>query len=219
MWLCPTSLLHYPTIPLRPQVPIPVRFLFVLLGPYHGEMDYHEVGRSISTLMSDKHFHEVAYRAHSRSQLLSAINEFLNASIVLPPSEWSNSDLIPVDQIREKAQEMVKRKETIRQKRLQTDPGKCYTLMTLFIVKYFLCSNINQICLAPHSTPPFSTSNTILLLPPPLSSDTPATNWRARTKGHAADPQEASSSRPLKEGWQTLLRCLHGPEAPYAALP
>lgn len=104
------------------EVPIPVRFLFVLLGPYHTDMDYHEVGRSISTLMSDKHFHEVAYRAHSRSQLLSAINEFLNASIVLPPAEWSNTDLIPVDQIRDKAKEMMRRKETIRQKRLESEP-------------------------------------------------------------------------------------------------
>ncbi|KAF2358900.1 Bicarbonate transporter eukaryotic [Trinorchestia longiramus] len=104
------------------EVPLPVRFMFVLLGPYHGEMDYHEVGRSISTLMSDKHFNEVAYRAHSRGQLLSAINEFLNASIVLPPAEWSNTDLIPVDQIREKAQEMMKRKQTMRKKRLASEP-------------------------------------------------------------------------------------------------
>jgi len=104
------------------EVPIPVRFLFVLLGPYHGDMDYHEVGRSISTLMSDNHFHEVAYRAHSRGQLLSAINEFLNASIVLPPSEWSNTDLLPVDEIRNKAADAFKRKETLRNKRLQSDP-------------------------------------------------------------------------------------------------
>ncbi|KAK4327255.1 hypothetical protein Pmani_002273 [Petrolisthes manimaculis] len=68
--------LKQPTIAF---VPIPVRFMFVLLGPFHGEMDYHEVGRSISTLMSDKGFHEVAYRAHTRGQLLSAINEFLNS--------------------------------------------------------------------------------------------------------------------------------------------
>lgn len=36
------------------EVPIPVRFLFVLLGPSSTNMDYHEIGRSISTLMSDK---------------------------------------------------------------------------------------------------------------------------------------------------------------------
>ncbi|XP_069177811.1 LOW QUALITY PROTEIN: band 3 anion transport protein [Procambarus clarkii] len=103
------------------EVPIPVRFMFVLLGPFHGEMDYHEVGRSISTLMSDKGFHEVAYRAHSRGQLLSAINEFLNASIVLPPADWNNKDLVPVDEIRAKAHQMMKKKESLRSKRVQGD--------------------------------------------------------------------------------------------------
>ncbi|XP_042242077.1 band 3 anion transport protein-like isoform X2 [Homarus americanus] len=99
------------------EVPIPVRFMFVLLGPFHGEMDYHEVGRSISTLMSDKGFHEVAYRAHSRGQLLSAINEFLNASIVMPPADWNNKDLVPVEDIRAKAQQIMKKKESLRNKR------------------------------------------------------------------------------------------------------
>lgn len=36
------------------EVPVPVRFLFVLLGPSTSNMDYHQIGRSISTLMSDK---------------------------------------------------------------------------------------------------------------------------------------------------------------------
>lgn len=36
------------------EVPVPVRFIFVLLGPSQGNMDYHEIGRSFSTLMSDK---------------------------------------------------------------------------------------------------------------------------------------------------------------------
>lgn len=36
------------------EVPVPVRFLFVLLGPPNSSMDYHQIGRSISTLMSDK---------------------------------------------------------------------------------------------------------------------------------------------------------------------
>lgn len=98
--------------------------MFVLLGPFHGEMDYHEVGRSISTLMSDKGFHEVAYRAHSRGQLLSAINEFLNASIVLPPSDWNNKDLVPIDDIRAKANQIMKKKESLRSKRKQTETGK-----------------------------------------------------------------------------------------------
>lgn len=36
------------------EVSVPVRFLFVLLGPPSTDMDYHQIGRSISTLMSDK---------------------------------------------------------------------------------------------------------------------------------------------------------------------
>lgn len=36
------------------EIPVPVRFLFVLLGPSQSNVDYHEIGRSFSTLMSDK---------------------------------------------------------------------------------------------------------------------------------------------------------------------
>lgn len=35
------------------EVPLPVRFIFILLGPPLA-MDYHEVGRSLSTLMSNQ---------------------------------------------------------------------------------------------------------------------------------------------------------------------
>ena len=35
------------------EVPIPVRFIFLTLGP-SGLIDYHEVGRAMATLMSDK---------------------------------------------------------------------------------------------------------------------------------------------------------------------
>lgn len=35
------------------EVPIPTRFLFILLGPTGEEERYHEIGRSISTLMAD----------------------------------------------------------------------------------------------------------------------------------------------------------------------
>ncbi|KPP72459.1 anion exchange protein 3-like [Scleropages formosus] len=76
------------------EVPVPVRFLFVLLGPSHSNMDYHEIGRSISTLMCDKNFHEVAYFADDRQDLLNGINEFLDCSIVIPPSDVEGKDLL-----------------------------------------------------------------------------------------------------------------------------
>ncbi|KAG7525719.1 anion exchange protein 2-like [Solea senegalensis] len=76
------------------EVPIPVRFLFLLLGPPTTNIDYHQIGRSISTLMSDKHFHEAAYQADDRQDLLTAINRFLDRSIVLPPSEVDGEQLL-----------------------------------------------------------------------------------------------------------------------------
>ncbi|XP_075922271.1 band 3 anion transport protein-like isoform X3 [Petromyzon marinus] len=76
------------------EVPVPVRFLFVLLGPQQASVDYHEIGRSISTLMSDKDFHEAAYLADERQDLLTAITEFLDCSIVLPPSELTDEGLL-----------------------------------------------------------------------------------------------------------------------------
>lgn len=76
------------------EVPVPARFLFVLLGPPSTSMDYHQIGRSISTLMSDKQFHEAAYLADDRQDLLNAINGFLDCSIVLPPSELGGEDLL-----------------------------------------------------------------------------------------------------------------------------
>uniref|UniRef100_G3UD22 Anion exchange protein n=1 Tax=Loxodonta africana TaxID=9785 RepID=G3UD22_LOXAF len=76
------------------EVPVPVRFLFLLLGPSSANMDYHEIGRSISTLMSDKQFHEAAYLADEREDLLSAINAFLDCSVVLPPSEVQGEELL-----------------------------------------------------------------------------------------------------------------------------
>uniref|UniRef100_A0A3Q1CCN0 Anion exchange protein n=1 Tax=Amphiprion ocellaris TaxID=80972 RepID=A0A3Q1CCN0_AMPOC len=76
------------------EVPIPVRFLFLLLGPPTANMDYHQIGRSISTLMSDKLFHEAAYEADGRHDLLAAINRFLDCSVVLPPSEVGGDQLL-----------------------------------------------------------------------------------------------------------------------------
>lgn len=36
------------------EVPVPTRFLFIILGPKGNIHKYHEIGRAISTLMSDE---------------------------------------------------------------------------------------------------------------------------------------------------------------------
>uniref|UniRef100_A0A914H4V0 Anion exchange protein n=1 Tax=Globodera rostochiensis TaxID=31243 RepID=A0A914H4V0_GLORO len=52
------------------------------------EVPFKEIGRAIATLMSDEIFHEVAYKAKQRSDLLDGVDEFLDAVTVLPPGEW-----------------------------------------------------------------------------------------------------------------------------------
>lgn len=73
------------------EVPVPTRFLFVLLGPPGNLGRYHEIGRSMATLMSDEVFHDVAYKAKSRQDLLAGVDEFLDAVTVLPPGAWDPS--------------------------------------------------------------------------------------------------------------------------------
>ncbi|XP_059143264.1 sodium bicarbonate cotransporter 3-like isoform X2 [Physella acuta] len=73
------------------EVPVPTRFVFLLLGPVGNQNKFHEIGRSIATLMSDEIFHDVAYHAHNREDLLAGIDEFLDQVTVLPPGEWDPS--------------------------------------------------------------------------------------------------------------------------------
>jgi len=77
------------------EVPVPTRFIFILLGPAgEDRIDvarYHEIGRAVATIMSDEVFHDVAYKAKKREHLLAGIDEFLDAVTVLPPGEWDPS--------------------------------------------------------------------------------------------------------------------------------
>lgn len=102
------------------EVPVPVRFLFVLLGPTTTSMDYHQIGRSISTLMSDKQFHEAAYVADDRQDLLNAINSFLDCSIVLPPSEMGGDELLR--SVARFQRDMLRKREEQEVKMLSKEP-------------------------------------------------------------------------------------------------
>ncbi|XP_023191927.1 anion exchange protein 2-like isoform X1 [Xiphophorus maculatus] len=76
------------------EVSVPVRFLFLLLGPPTASLEYHQIGRSVSTLMSDQSFHEAAYRAESQQDLLTAVDRFLQRSVLLPPPDASREELL-----------------------------------------------------------------------------------------------------------------------------
>ncbi|XP_028035367.1 anion exchange protein 3 isoform X2 [Bombyx mandarina] len=112
-------------MPSITEVPVPVRFMFILLGPGGADLDYHEVGRSISTLMSNPAFHSIAYKADDRRELLSAINEFLDDSIVLPPGDWERQALLPLEELRAKS-EMIRRRKinALERKRIVADGDK-----------------------------------------------------------------------------------------------
>ena len=82
------------------EVPVPTRFLFILLGPHTIPGRYHEIGRAMATLMSDEVFHEIAYKAKSRQDLLAGVDEFMDAVTILPPGAWDpNIRIEPPQQI------------------------------------------------------------------------------------------------------------------------
>ncbi|XP_058036839.1 band 3 anion transport protein isoform X3 [Ahaetulla prasina] len=76
------------------EVPVPVRFLFVVLGPDSPNISYHEIGRAISTMISERVFRNDSYLAEGRQDLIKSLDEFLNCCIVLPPSEIQNERLL-----------------------------------------------------------------------------------------------------------------------------
>lgn len=102
-------------LPSATEVPLPSRFIFLLMGPLNagspfplpspplpswshshvGEstgLDYHEMGRSMATLLSNKDFAAAAYRATTADHIATAIADFLDDSIVLPPWFSTNTN-------------------------------------------------------------------------------------------------------------------------------
>ncbi|XP_065506921.1 band 3 anion transport protein isoform X1 [Caloenas nicobarica] len=75
------------------DVPLPVRFLVVVLGPDTPHISYHEIGRAVATMMSERVFRRDAYLAEGRQDLLRGVEDFLEASIVLPPTETPSEQL------------------------------------------------------------------------------------------------------------------------------
>ncbi|VDO46005.1 unnamed protein product [Haemonchus placei] len=60
------------------EVPVPTRFIFLMLGPTGHGSQYKEIGRAIATLMADEIFHDVAYKARNKEDLLDGVDEFLD---------------------------------------------------------------------------------------------------------------------------------------------
>uniref|UniRef100_A0ACB8EU89 Uncharacterized protein n=1 Tax=Sphaerodactylus townsendi TaxID=933632 RepID=A0ACB8EU89_9SAUR len=75
------------------EVSVPVRFLFVVLGPDPHYTTYHEIGRTISTMMSERVFRHDCYLAEGRQELVKGVEDFLDCCIVVPPCEIANEQL------------------------------------------------------------------------------------------------------------------------------
>ncbi|XP_028930328.1 band 3 anion transport protein isoform X2 [Ornithorhynchus anatinus] len=76
------------------ELPVPVRFLIVLLGPEAAHTDYGQMGRAAATLMAERVFRVAAYMAQSRKELVEALEGFLDCSLVLPPTISSDDELL-----------------------------------------------------------------------------------------------------------------------------
>ncbi|EUB55109.1 Sodium-driven chloride bicarbonate exchanger [Echinococcus granulosus] len=76
------------------EVPVPTRFMFILLGTAGNGAKYQQIGRAMGTLFSDEIFLDYATRSTSRNDLLAGIDEFLSASSLLPPAQWHHTSRI-----------------------------------------------------------------------------------------------------------------------------
>nr|XP_060491923.1 anion exchange protein 4 isoform X3 [Panthera onca] len=70
------------------EVPLPSRFFCLLLGPSTLGRGYHEMGRAMAVLLSDRQFQWSVRQASSLHDLLAALDAFLEEVTVLPPGRW-----------------------------------------------------------------------------------------------------------------------------------
>ncbi|KAL0993263.1 hypothetical protein UPYG_G00105360 [Umbra pygmaea] len=76
------------------EVHVPVRFVFMLVGPSQALVDYHEGGRAMATLLADWVFSLEAYLAKTDTEITNAIADFMDCSIVIPPTEIQDQDML-----------------------------------------------------------------------------------------------------------------------------
>ncbi|XP_068960476.1 anion exchange protein 4 [Petaurus breviceps papuanus] len=77
------------------EVPLPIRFVCIILGPPALGKDYHEMGRAAAVLLSDQLFRRSACQASSPQDLVSAMDAFLEEVMVLPPCGGDLAERIP----------------------------------------------------------------------------------------------------------------------------
>ncbi|VDN21881.1 unnamed protein product [Cylicostephanus goldi] len=77
----------YPAIP---DLPIPIRFLFILLSPKENyEKERISIGRTIGSLLSDEIFRKVALHTLEPFTIADAADEFISQIVAVPPGVCS----------------------------------------------------------------------------------------------------------------------------------
>ncbi|XP_066442670.1 band 3 anion transport protein isoform X2 [Eleutherodactylus coqui] len=94
------------------EVSLPIRFLFLIIGPKESYKSYQEIGKAVSSMMAERIFRTDMYLAGGRQEILKSLDEFLDCCIVLPPNDSTNEkllkELLPVQQnlLRKRYQEI-----------------------------------------------------------------------------------------------------------------
>ncbi|XP_030591134.1 band 3 anion exchange protein-like [Archocentrus centrarchus] len=73
---------------------VPIRFVFVLVGPSSSGLNFSECGRTMGALMADWVFCLEAYLAQTPKDLTDAIADFMDCSIVIPPTEIQDKAML-----------------------------------------------------------------------------------------------------------------------------
>nr|XP_020460933.1 band 3 anion exchange protein-like [Monopterus albus] len=76
------------------EAPVPVCFIFVLVGPSKTDMNYHETGHAMAALMADRVFNQSALQAKTAQELMHAVADFMDCCIVVPPTEIQNEAVL-----------------------------------------------------------------------------------------------------------------------------
>ncbi|XP_015227524.1 PREDICTED: band 3 anion transport protein [Cyprinodon variegatus] len=73
---------------------VPIRFVFMMVGPTISDMNYTQTGRAMGALMADWVFSLEAHLAQTEKDLTDAIADFMDCSIVIPPTEIQDKTML-----------------------------------------------------------------------------------------------------------------------------
>ncbi|XP_029013773.1 solute carrier family 4 member 1a (Diego blood group) isoform X2 [Betta splendens] len=76
------------------ETPVPIRFVFMMVGPSQSGINYSECGRAMGALLADWVFCLEVFLAQTEKDVTNAIAEFMDCSIVIPPTEIQETSML-----------------------------------------------------------------------------------------------------------------------------